>query len=392
MISIRYVVSLCLLCLGLVGIVNAQTADLRLVPQLSGTNGQFSATIQIRASDATSFSIGTSSVFLSYNPASLSFVGYQSLGFDNTTSCNGQFLWDTHSFDASTPGLFNLTLNLNSTTVSCPVIGNADWVSMGTLTFTVRNPAGNPGLLFNAAFTSFNTLPGNNGSAQIGEGQYTGLNQAGVLQPCSLSVSAEASACNQPTNTYTVSGTVSVANASSAGVLSVSTDASPIQSVSYAAGTTTVPFSLSGLTADGVSHTISVSSASCGTATTTYTAPVSCSCTSPVIGLFVTRQASCVNQVIQADAAVSFTATGGDRYSIVPDGQAPAGYATATSLIAGEGSLIGLTTPSAPVNYRIRVYNGTATCYSERTVLLQPTSFCDCPSVPCLLITADRVK
>ncbi|ARK11716.1 hypothetical protein A6C57_16030 [Fibrella sp. ES10-3-2-2] len=183
----QFFVALCLL-LGLSRLAYAQTANLRLDTQLNCATGQYTATIQIRADSPTSFSIGTSSVFLSYDPASLTFVSYQSLNFDETTVCAGQALWDPHNFDASTLGLFNLTINLNSTTVSCPLISNTDWVSIGQLTFTVLNQAGNPTLLFSADNTSFNALPGNNGLTQISAGLFTGVDQPGVLAcppPCS---------------------------------------------------------------------------------------------------------------------------------------------------------------------------------------------------------------
>lgn len=186
--------------------VMAQTADLRVSTQLNCADGTYKATMQIRASNATSFSIGTSSVLLSYDPTSLTFVSYQSLTFNENTLCNGQTLWDTHSFDGSNPGLFNLTMLLNSSSTSCPLITNADWVSIGTINFSVRNPDGNPSLAFNAAFSSFNAVPANNGVLQIQEGQYTGVSQAGVLRcapVCSLSVATTTLPNGQAGTVYT---------------------------------------------------------------------------------------------------------------------------------------------------------------------------------------------
>ncbi|MEZ0540212.1 putative Ig domain-containing protein [Fibrella arboris] len=171
--------------------VTAQTANLRLSTQLGCADGSYTATLQIRASDATSFSIGTSSIFLTYDPSSLTFVNYQSLNFNENTLCNGQSLWDTHSSDGSSPGFFNLTLTLNSSSISCPLITSADWVSIGTITFSVRNPDGNPTLEFSPDFTSFNAVPANNGILQINAGQFTGVDQPGALRCapiCSLSL------------------------------------------------------------------------------------------------------------------------------------------------------------------------------------------------------------
>ncbi|WP_460960726.1 hypothetical protein [Spirosoma litoris] len=265
----------------LIGVVSsrllAQTADLRLSTQVDCEKGQYLATIQIRASDATSFSIGTSSVFLSYDPSSLTFASYQSLNFDNNSLCGGQSLWDSHSFDGSSPGLFNLTMVLNSSSISCPLITSTDWVSIGTIIFQIRNPDGNPTLLFNPDFSSFNAVPANNGLNQILPGQYTGVNQASVLRCtpiCSLTMAATPGSCNASSNQYTLTGTVSLHNAVAGNL--VITDGNVSTTVSVVANQPTASFLLTGLNADGVSHTVSASLSGCSTVTTSYVAPVSC--------------------------------------------------------------------------------------------------------------------
>jgi hypothetical protein len=261
----------------------AQTANLRLSAQLDCASGQYLATLQIRASDATSFSIGTSSVFLTYNPSSLTFVNYQSLNFDNNTLCGGQSLWDSHSFDGSSPGQFNLTMVLNSSSVSCPLITNTDWVSIGTIRFSVLNPNGNPSLQFSTAFSIFNAVPANNGSIQIQQGQYVGVDQLGVLNcpttpVCSLTATAAPGICNTTSNRYTLTGTVNLSNAV-AGNLTIS-DGNVSVLVPVAANQASASFSLTGLASDGVMHTVSASLSGCGTGTTTtYTAPQSCTVT-----------------------------------------------------------------------------------------------------------------
>lgn len=255
----------------------AQTADLRLSTQLDCASGQYLATLQIRASDATSFSIGTSSVFLSYDPSSLTFVSYQSLNFDTNATCGGQSLWEPHSFDGSSPGLFNLTMVLNSSSISCPLISHADWVSIGTITFQIRNPDGNPTLLVNPTFSSFNAVPANNGINQIQQGQYTGVNQEGALRCtpiCSLTTTATPGSCNALSNQYTLTGTVSLRSAT-AGSL-VITDGSVSTTVLVVANQPTASFSLAGLNADGIGHTVSANLSGCSTTTVTYTAPPGC--------------------------------------------------------------------------------------------------------------------
>ena len=50
----------------------------------------------------------------------------------------------------------------------------------------VLNPLDNPLLSFEPAYTSFNTVPDNNGAQSIPPGTFTGVNQAGALKcaPC----------------------------------------------------------------------------------------------------------------------------------------------------------------------------------------------------------------
>lgn len=258
----------------------AQKADLRLSTQLDCASGQYRTTIQIRASDATSFSIGTSSVFLTYDPSSLTFVSYQSLNFDTNSLCGGQSPWNTHSVDGSSPGFFNLTMALNGSTVSCPLITNTDWVSIGTITFSVRNPEGNPSLLFSTVLSSFNAVPANDGAIQIKQGQYVGVDQSGVLKctpVCSLTATATPGLCNTASNLYTLTGTINLSNAV-AGNLTVS-DGSISTVLSVTANQSTASYSLPGLTSDGVGHTVSASLSGCGTTTITYNAPQSCATT-----------------------------------------------------------------------------------------------------------------
>ncbi|MVM40442.1 DUF11 domain-containing protein [Spirosoma sp. HMF3257] len=256
----------------------AQTAALQLSTQFDCASGNYLATIQIRASDATSFSIGTSSVFLTYDPSSLTFVGYQSLNFDTATLCGGQSLWENHSFDGSSPGLFNLTLMLNSNSISCPLISNSNWVDIGTITFGVRNPDGNPSLQFSTAFTSFNAVPANNGIIQIQQGQYVGVDQSGVLHCspiCSLTATATPGLCQSATNQYSLTGMVSLSN-TTAGSLII-TDGSVSTTLSVTANQSAASFTLAGLPSDGLVHTLSATLSGCGSSSTTYTAPRSCS-------------------------------------------------------------------------------------------------------------------
>ena len=254
----------------------SQTATLRIVGQPNCIQNQYTATIQIRAADATSFSIGTSSVYLTYNPVSFSFASYQPLNFAPNNLCIGGLAssWDNHTFDSTTPGIFNLTLTLVSNTFSCPIVTNSDWISIGTVTFSILNPSADPQLVFNSLLTNFNSAPANDGTNPILKGVFSGISLPSLLS--SVSLTAGASACNPATNTYVLSGTATVNNTTQPGILTLTAGASS-QTVAVGSGVSTVAYSFSGLASVGGTQTVAVTVPGCASASTTYAVPTSCS-------------------------------------------------------------------------------------------------------------------
>ncbi|KAB7727309.1 choice-of-anchor E domain-containing protein [Rudanella paleaurantiibacter] len=95
------------------------------------------------------------------------------------------------------------------------------------------------------------------------------------LIPCAVATTATASTCNPATNQYTVSGTISLTSAT-AGTATI-TDGAKSTTVTVPAGATSVAYSLTGLTSGTGSHTVTVSLPGCATATAIYNAPASCS-------------------------------------------------------------------------------------------------------------------
>ena len=115
---------------------------------------------------------------------------------------------------------------------------------------------------------------------------YTAPSSCSVAPAPSLALSVTPGNCQTATNGYTLTGTLSLTNAT-AGTATL-TDGSSTTSITIAAGTTSAVYSLSGLVSGTGSHTITVSYAS-QTASTTYTAPASCSVTPvPTLALSVT--------------------------------------------------------------------------------------------------------
>ena len=154
------------------------TADLRFVPTLDCDNNQFRAKIQIRSATDDVLRLGTSSIFLTFENTALQFADYQSLHFDGSDLCiaNVAAAWDEHSYDASSePGKVNITIVLNSEGFGCPDITAGEWVDFAEVTFDILNETQNPNLKFDRLNTNFNVDQPNDGSVELGKGDFAGL-------------------------------------------------------------------------------------------------------------------------------------------------------------------------------------------------------------------------
>ncbi|MBO0935273.1 DUF11 domain-containing protein [Fibrella sp. HMF5335] len=112
---------------------------------------------------------------------------------------------------------------------------------------------------------------------QAGQNNFTYDAAYLAVPPCSLSVAVGTPVCSSATNQYTATGRVWLSN-TPAGSLSIVDNGVAMTPVSVSAGQTSVEVSLTGLS-NASSHTLTVTSSNstCGTASTTYAAPVSCS-------------------------------------------------------------------------------------------------------------------
>jgi hypothetical protein len=109
----------------------------------------------------------------------------------------------------------------------------------------------------------------------------------GPTSTCSISLTANAGTCNTSNNQYTLTGNLTITNAPTSGTLTVSVSGGG--SVSYPVSSLPATYSITGLNADGVSHTVTATfsdDTSC-TNTATFTAPIACGsnpCPSPNCG------------------------------------------------------------------------------------------------------------
>ncbi|GAB4029066.1 SdrD B-like domain-containing protein [Spirosoma gilvum] len=156
----------------------------------------------------------------------------------------------------------------------------------------------------------------------------------------SLALTITAGACNSVTNQYTLSGTISLTNAT-AGTAAI-TDGTSTTSVAITSGASSVTFALSGLNSGTGSHTVTVSYAN-QTLTASYTAPVSCTIAPPCLLTVSVTPGVCNSAANQYSITgfVSATNATGSQVITLSDG------ATSTTLtLSGNGpasfTLVGL--------------------------------------------------
>ena len=189
----------------------------------------------------------------------------------------------------------------------------------------------------------------------------------GLTAPCYLSLTVTPGACSSVTNQYTLSGTVNFTNTTAGSVtVSVGT-ASTVLSVS--AATTSLPFTLTGLTSGlGVQTATVLSSASaCGTASLTFNAPASCT---------VPASVTASSATVCAGSPASLTAAG-CLGTIQWTGTGITGGATTSVVTVGTSASL---TAQTVVSYTATCVLYSSTAVSVGTVTIVP--------VPSLTITA----
>ncbi len=100
---------------------------------------------------------------------------------------------------------------------------------------------------------------------------------------CNLRASVTPGNCNPVNNQYAISGTISLTNTPATSF--TVTDGTRSSVVSVTAGQASVNFSVTGLTSNGITHTVSVvsSGTACGSTSLTYLAPASCTVAAAIV-------------------------------------------------------------------------------------------------------------
>ena len=171
----------------------AQELEVLLEDNRDCNQNIYCVSIQLKTAGETK-DIGTSSVFLRYNPTALAFSSYTSSHFDGSDQCieNKAASWDVQTFDAtSTPGFFNVTMTLLTNQFSCPSIGE-EATEVGILCFTVLDEQKPPNLKILKNNTNFNSNIPNTGEKLLPLGKVAAINNATALQCTSNTID-----CNQ---------------------------------------------------------------------------------------------------------------------------------------------------------------------------------------------------
>ena len=180
---------------------------------------------------------------------------------------------------------------------------------------------------------SFSTasLGANNHNFDVGYGAAT----------CSFTATATPTACNPATNTYSVTGLIGLTNNTTGGTATI-TDGAATTTVSIAANASSATYTLTGLTSNGASHTVTVSLPGCGSATATYNAPTSCTVALPVLAVVVgTPVCNSATNNYTATGTVSLTNATAGTLTITDNGttigtvSVTAGQATASFSVSG---------------------------------------------------------
>lgn len=137
--------------------VFGQQAELSFDTKVDCNENTYCATINLKALETNEFKIGTSSIFVMYNQAALSFKSYESLNFDKGNLCIGDqySAYDAHQYDAATPGILNTTMTLTVEDFACPVVTQAG-INVAEICFDVIEYDANSQLTFKARHTNFN--------------------------------------------------------------------------------------------------------------------------------------------------------------------------------------------------------------------------------------------
>ncbi|GAB3991203.1 hypothetical protein GCM10028807_20800 [Spirosoma daeguense] len=211
---------------------------------------------------------------------------------------------------------------------------------------------------------------------------YTAPVSCTVAPPCALNVIVTPGVCNSATNQYALTGSVSAVNASGSQLVTI-TSGTRSTTVTLT-GNGPASFTLTGLSSDGVIHSVVASATSCGQTSTTYTAPASCT-----LGMALS-----VTPGVCQSATNSYTITGTLSLTNATAGTATitdGAVSTTVAITAGATSvpysLTGLASGTGSHTVTVTFAGQTAS-----TTYTAPVSCQGCPPAQCIPILILRTR
>ncbi len=162
----------------------SQSINLFLTGQ-NGCNGLLEVAIFARASSFSDqdFKIGSSSIFLDFNPLVVQAINYSELEFSSVVDMNSGWLTHAISFDNEC-GLVNLVLQLADESLNTIYLNKQVATKIGILHFSISDPSADPDIMFRPELTSFYEAASNDGTVQIPALNFPKLTEYSCVDDC----------------------------------------------------------------------------------------------------------------------------------------------------------------------------------------------------------------
>ncbi len=308
------------------------------------------------------------------------------------STCNAAGTAANNDAGISITGITNATVYAYTTNGSTPTFAGATAVSGGAINLTAL---ANPAAATTYKFRLFN------GSATCFKDVTATLNPKTCTPTCTSPVAGTPAVtqatCNAAGTAANNDAGISITGIANATVYAYTTDGS----TPAFAGATAVSggaINLTGIANPAAATTYTIrlfnGSATCFTDVTATLNPKTCTptCTAPTAGTPVVTQATCnaAGTAANNDAGISITGiTNATVYAYTTDGSTPT-FAGATAVSGGAINLTALANPAAATTYTIRLFNGSATCFTDVTATLNPktcTPTCTAPTAGTPVVT-----
>lgn len=208
----------CLICICLCSTQLTTHAQIIKV-LLSGDNdcnGELQVGIYVRASQFSplDFKIGSSSIFLNFDPSVVAFSGYSAQEFHEVGSYYGSWI-DQKATADNECGISNIVLQLQDLNGPNIFLTKNNLVHIGSANFDILLEGADPQIILNQRFTQFNRAETNDGTQQVTLENYPKMLEYSCLSACTVppvvsNILMNPSACLTPTGSISLNFTDNV--------------------------------------------------------------------------------------------------------------------------------------------------------------------------------------